>query len=136
MKKKDDAKKEEKTFPEERMAALRKMLEALVEMNIEFLRRHQKLTGENYPSLYDVTPKYRGPTDLGIWRDIPSIAKAGVGDACDLVCWRIAELRKAGFEDVYPFIKMSRMNGGGFLTTVQVRIHDMLEDPTAILAGA
>ncbi len=137
--KKDDAEKDvkkEEGAPEERMLTLRKMLEALVEMNISFLKRHKQQTGSSYPSLYDVAPKYNGPADLGIWQDIPCTAKRGVGDACDLVCWRVAELRAQGYEDVHPYVKMKYLDDGVVLTTVQVRIHDVIEDPTALLASA
>lgn len=134
--KKNDAKLGEKggVTPEERTLTLYRLLEALVEMNVSFLKRHQKLTGKSYPSLYDVAPKYGGPADFGVWQDIPHTAECGIGDACDLVCWRVAELRAQGYEDAEPVVKVTYMKGGGVLTTVQVRVGDMLEDPTAILA--
>lgn len=120
----------------ERVGQLRVLLEALVQMNMGFLTQYKKRMGKDYPSLYDVAPKYRGPADLGVWQDIPATARAGAGDACDLVCWRIAELRHAGYEDVSPFLKMTYSEDGTvILTTVQVRIKDVLEDPTAILGG-
>jgi hypothetical protein len=124
----------EKAPIEERTLALRRMLEALVAMNLDFLERHRKRTGKDYPSIYEVAPKYRGPRDLGVWQDIPFTVKAGAGDAGDLVCWRVAELRAAGYDDVYPFIKMKQTDDG-WLYTVQVRIQDLLEDPTAILSA-
>lgn len=127
------SKKEKKTSVPEKMVALRQLLEGLVAVNIEFLKRHKKLTGKSYPSIYDVLPKYRGPSDFGIWQDIGSVAKSGVGDACDLVCWRIAELRHEGYEDVHPYVKMTYEEDGSTLTQVQVRIHDVIEDPTALL---
>lgn len=120
----------------QKMFALRQLLEGLVSVNVEFLKQHRKVTGKSYPSLYDVAPKYRGPAVFGIWQDISSTARTGGGDACDLVCWRVAELRAEGYEDVHPFVKMTRTDDGSFFTTVQVRIHDMIEDPTAILGSA
>ncbi len=140
--KKDDAKKnakkvkKEEAVPEERMLTLRRLLEALVAMNVSFLKRHEESTGSSYPSLYNVAPKYGGPADFGVWQDIPHTARRGIGDACDLVCWRVAELRAQGYEDAEPVVKVTYMKGGGVLTTVQVRVGDTLEDPTAILGGA
>lgn len=129
------SKKEKKSSVPERMVAFQQLLEGLVAVNVEFLKRHRKLTGKSYPSLYDIAPKYRGPADFGMWQDISFTAETGAGDACDLVCWRVAELRAQGYEDVHPFVKMTRTDDGSFFTTVQVRIRDLIEDPTAILGN-
>lgn len=126
-------KKEKKSSIPDRLVALRLLLEGLVAVNIEFLKRHKKLTGKSYPSIYNACPKYRGPRDFGVWQDIGSVTKSGAGDACDLVCWRIAELRHAGFVDVHPYVKMTYGKNGSMLTQVQVRVHDMIEDPTTLL---
>lgn len=54
-------------------------------------------------------------------------------------CWRIAELRNQGYADVYPHVKVSYHedpSGQEAMLTVyhiQVRIHDIIEDPSAIL---
>jgi hypothetical protein len=118
----------------EKTRQLRTLLEALIVMNVSFLVRHKEQMGKNYPSIYDVAPKYGGPAELGIWQDISHTALRGVGDACDLVCWRVAELRAAGYKDARPLVKTTKMEDGLFFTTVQVQFKDMLEDPTAILA--
>lgn len=57
----------------------------------------------------------------------------------DFACWRVAELRHQGYDDVYPHIKVSYHpdpNGREPPMTVyhiQVRIHEHIEDPSAIL---
>jgi hypothetical protein len=54
-------------------------------------------------------------------------------------CWRIAELRNAGYDDVYPHIKVSYHNDPSgreppmTVYHIQVRIHETIEDPSAIL---
>jgi len=54
-------------------------------------------------------------------------------------CWRVAELRNAGYDDVYPHIKVSyhedpsRREPMMTVYHIQVRIHDIIEDPSAIL---
>lgn len=112
--------------------ALRLLLEGLIEINLVFLRHHQLLTGKHFPSIYDVLPKYK-PNVFGIWRAIESVAKSGDGDACDLACWRIAELRNKGCKNVYPHLKTTYTEDGSTITQVQVLIDDMIEDPIACL---
>lgn len=57
----------------------------------------------------------------------------------DFACWRIAELRHAGYDDVYPHIKVSYHEDPRGLEPamtvyhIQVRIHETIEDPSAIL---
>lgn len=54
-------------------------------------------------------------------------------------CWRIAELRDAGYDDVYPHIKVSThpdpkgIEPPMTVYHIQVRIHETIEDPSAIL---
>jgi hypothetical protein len=126
-------KKGKKNSIPDRMIALRQLLEGLVAINIEFLKRHEKVSGKTYPSIYDVAPKYRGPADFGTWQDISSVIKNGGGDVCDLVCWRIAELRSQGYEDVSPFIQMTYTDDGLTLTEVRVRIKNVIEDTASLL---
>ena len=118
-----------------RMNALRQLLEGLVSVNIDFLERHKKLTGKSHPSLYEAAPKYR-KADFGVWQDMPSVMNAGAGDACDLVCWRIAELRHEGYEDVHPYMEMTYLEDGSTITQVRVRINDLIEDPVVLLESA
>ncbi len=57
----------------------------------------------------------------------------------DFACWRIAELRQKGYDDVTPYIKVSYHEdptGQQPMMTVyhiQVRCHNVIEDPSAIL---
>ena len=118
----------------EKMATLRKMLEALVELNAEFLKQHKKLAGEDYPSIYEVAPRCRKSAE-DFWQTIPLCVESGVGDVCDFACWRVAELRAAGYEDVHPYVKVTQMENGSHWTTVQVRVGDVIEDPMAILGA-
>ena len=123
-------------FAAGKIRALRLILDALVEVNLGFLKCYRKLEGKSYPSLYDVVPKYVRRAGDGVWQDIPFTAKVGSGDVCDLVCWRVAELRYRGFL-AHPVIKMAQTkNGGAFIATVQVHIGGLVEDPTAILGGS
>ena len=54
-------------------------------------------------------------------------------------CWRIAELRNQGYDDVYPHIKVSYHHDPRGVEPpmtvyhIQVRIHETIEDPSAIL---
>jgi hypothetical protein len=119
----------------DKMKQLRVALEAFVESNVEFLKRHKETTGKSYPSMYDVAPKYKPQLHSeAIWQDITLTARLCAGDAVDLVCWRVAELRHAGYEDVHPHLKVTYKDDGSVITHVQVRINDMIEDPTVILS--
>ncbi len=54
-------------------------------------------------------------------------------------CWRVAELRNQGYDDVCPHIKVSHhpdpkgIEPPMTVYHIQVRIHDIIEDPSAIL---
>ncbi|HYX20825.1 MAG TPA: hypothetical protein VFA98_08275 [Thermoanaerobaculia bacterium] len=94
------------------------------------------------PSLYHFAPQYIlkvRPAGLDSWQDIPQTIALGSGDCKDFACWRIAELRHAGYDDVYPHIKVSYhpdpkgIDGTMTVYHIQVRIHDTIEDPSAIL---
>lgn len=94
------------------------------------------------PSLYHFAPQYIlkvRPAGLDSWQDIPQTIALGSGDCKDFACWRIAELRHAGYDDVYPHIKVSYhpdpkgVDGTMTVYHIQVRIHDTIEDPSAIL---
>jgi hypothetical protein len=94
------------------------------------------------PSLYHFAPQYIlkvRPAGLDSWQDIPQTIALGSGDCKDFACWRIAELRHQGYDDVYPHIKVSYhpdpkgMEPMMTVYHIQVRIHDTIEDPSAIL---
>ncbi len=70
------------------------------------------------------------PTSFKLWQDIPQIMALGTGDAKDFACWRIAELRNQGVDDVYPYIKrLEPDDGSGPVWSVLVRNSDTVEDP-------
>lgn len=116
---------------------LRALLEALVVADWNYL-----LENPGFPSLYEYNPQYVlkvRPSGLDSWQDIPRTIQLGSGDCKDFACWRIAELRNQGYDDVYPHIKVSYHEdprGVEPMMTVyhiQVRIHETIEDPSAIL---
>jgi hypothetical protein len=57
----------------------------------------------------------------------------------DFACWRVAELRHRGYDDVMPYIKVSYhpdprgIDKPMTVYHIQVRIHDEIEDPSALL---
>ena len=126
------------TLPVQRkQIVLRAALEFLVVADWNFIFENQDL-----PSLYEFAPRYVlkvRPAGLDSWQDIPQTIELSSGDCKDFACWRIAELRHAGWDDVYPHIKVSYHpdpSGVEPMMTVyhiQVRIHDTIEDPSAIL---
>jgi hypothetical protein len=113
----------------DRLGGLRLMLEALIGWNRLWLRRNK------IPSLYKYAPSYKmkvRPFGLDTWQDIARTIEIGSGDCKDFACWRVAELREAGYPDVSPRIKVASVNG---LTVyhIQVKSDLSLEDPSAIL---
>ncbi len=62
------------------------LLEALFEIDCDWLRRHPEA-----PDLYSSGVRYlREPIEL--WMSIPVVLERGGGDCEDLACWRAAEL--------------------------------------------
>lgn len=112
---------------ERRGIALRALLDALVVIDDIYLEANPD-TAALYDSGIEAA---RNPDD--IWQDIPAVMARGAGDAVDLACWRVAELRRAGYDEVHPYLKMTHKEDGSCIYTVQVRIHDMIEDPSALL---
>lgn len=120
-----------------KQVVLRAALEFLIVANWNYI-----LENPDLPSLYDFAPQYIlkvRPAGLDSWQDIPQTIALGSGDCKDFACWRIAELRHRGYDDVMPYIKVSYHpdpRGAEPPMTVyhiQVRIHDQIEDPSAIL---
>ena len=116
---------------------LRAALEFLIVADWNYI-----LENPDTPSLYAYAPQYIlkvRPAGLDSWQDIPQTISLGSGDCKDFACWRIAELRNQGYDDVYPHIKVSYHpdpRGVEPVMTVyhiQVRIHDIIEDPSAVL---
>lgn len=87
---------------------MRALLEALVAANTKYLvERGSKMKSFDYWTK-EGGVHYREHKSELLWLDIPSIIAHGFGDAKDLACWRVAELRLKGEDDVHPFIKVSR----------------------------
>lgn len=112
-----------------RLDGLRVMLEALINVNRLWLRWNP------ISPLYQYAPAYKmkvRPFGLDTWQDIPRTILLGSGDCKDFACWRIAELREAGYADVSPRIKVTTVSG---LTVyhIQVRADLAVEDPSARL---
>lgn len=116
---------------------LRAALEFLITADWNYLLENPR-TAPLYESAPHYVLKVR-PGGLDAWQDIPQTIALGSGDCKDFACWRVAELRNAGYDDVYPHIKVSYHedpSGREPMMTVyhiQVRIHDIIEDPSAIL---
>lgn len=127
------------TLPVQRkQIVLRAALEFLIVADWNFIWEQ----GRDFPSLYHFAPQYVlkvRPAGLDSWQDIPRTLELQSGDCKDFACWRIAELRNAGYDDVYPHIKVSyHQDPRGIdppmtVYHIQVRIHEMIEDPSAIL---
>lgn len=102
---------------------LRAALEALIICDWNFLIEHP-----DTPSIYDfgergALKKVRSES----WKDIPAVIASG-GDGKSFACWRIAELRNAGTDDVYPYIKTT-YDEGTATHEIGVRINDQIEFP-------
>lgn len=116
--------------------AVMAMIEALVAIDQIFLK-----SCPDTPALYDlvnkgkVTQRRSRPNASEAWSDIPRILSNGSADAVSLVCWRIAELRAAGHEDVHPYIKTNvDKKTNARVHQVFVRIGDCIEDPSKLVA--
>lgn len=75
---------------------LLRMLEALVQVNLIYLRSHP-----DTPLLYESGIRYKSEIhSFGIskeeWFDIPHLLERMKGDCEDLACYRVAELRHSG----------------------------------------
>lgn len=120
-----------------KQVVLRAAIEFLIVADWNFI-----LENPGLPSLYDFAPQYVlkvRPAGLDSWQDIPQTIALGSADCKDLAAWRCAELRHQGYDDVMPYIKVTyHEDPHGVDQTmtvyhVQVRIHDKIEDPSAIL---
>jgi hypothetical protein len=78
--------------------------------------------------------------DLTVEEKHEVFAGAILASQCkDFACWRIAELRHAGYDDVFPHIKVTTVPDPKGVEPdmtvyhIQVRIHETIEDPSAVL---
>jgi hypothetical protein len=125
-----------------KQVVLRALLEALVVADWNFIW-HREQSGEGVlPSIYEIGPRYVlkvRPAGIDSWQDIPRTLELGSGDCKDFSCWRIAELRHAGYDDVFPHIKVSTVPDPKGIEPdmtvyhIQVRVHETIEDPSAVL---
>lgn len=93
-----------------KLVVLRNYLEALIATDWVYLQEYRERTGKCLPSIYEFAPRYilkTRPGGLDSWQDIPRCIELGTADCKDLVAWRIAELRDAGYDGIFPHIKTS-----------------------------
>lgn len=94
--------------PNGQMIVVRALLEALTVVNLQYLAHHPEM-----PSIYVVRPRYvtmhahaRGRR-VEVWQDLAETFRRGEGNCKDFSCIRVAELKRQGFEDVVPYIKLA-----------------------------
>jgi hypothetical protein len=119
----------ERLSDERRIRALERLLEALCDVNAEWLAEHPEA-----PWLYRSGVHYEEePPGRDDWQDIPETLVRLGGDCEDLACWRIAELRVRVGEHVRPIVKRT-LYGPRTVYHVAVAWPDgRLEDPSRIL---
>ena len=127
---------------ERKKIILRAYLEALACTDWQFLEWYRDTYGSRFPSLYEFAPKYVlkvRPGGLDSWQDIPDTIHLGSGDCKDFACWRVAELRSQGIDDVYPLIVEQQypdpqgVEPPMTVYHIQVRVNGQVEDPSALL---
>jgi hypothetical protein len=107
------------------------LLSALTESNRVYLADNPYA-----PELYQSGVIYRTcerGCDWDRWVDAPEALRDGYGDCKDLVCWRIAELGRAGV-NAEPVVQISTDRYGVPLYHVTLRRADgIVEDPSRLL---
>jgi hypothetical protein len=112
-----------------RERVLEQLLEALIAVNIEYLR-----ACPSTPSLYESGVVYEEePGERDNWQDIPETLGLGKGDCEDLGCWRIAELRVRAEEHATPFIKSREVENRTVVHIAVRRADGSVEDPSRLL---
>ena len=116
------------TAQPESHAILLRLLETLVELDRDHLRRHPRT-----PPLYRAGVRYRRePPGSEKWRTIPLVLADGYGDCEDLASWRVAELREAGV-DARPCFRFRR-HGRRRVYHIMVCLPDgVVEDVSRVL---
>lgn len=121
---------------------LRALLEALVVADWNYIWHREQSGHGSLPSIYTIAPQYVlkvRPAGIDSWQDIPRTLELGSGDCKDFACWRIAELRHVGYDDVFPHIKVTTIPDPKGIEPpmtvyhIQVRVHEIIEDPSAVL---
>jgi hypothetical protein len=112
-----------------RIRALERLLEALCDVNAEWL-----MENANAPWLYRSGVRYEEePPGRDDWQDIPETLMRRGGDCEDLACWRIAELRVRLGEHVKPVVKRTLYGPRTVYHVAVMRADGRLEDPSRIL---
>jgi hypothetical protein len=109
-------------------AILLRLLEMLVQLDLDYLRRHPQT-----PALYRSGVRYRRePKRVEQWRTIPLVIAAGHGDCEDLAAWRVAELRAVGIA-ARPCFRYRQL-GKRRVYHIMVCLPDgTIEDPSRVL---
>jgi hypothetical protein len=119
----------ERLSDERRIRALERLLEALCDVNAEWLIEHPEA-----PWLYRSGVRYESePPGRDDWQDIPETLVRLGGDCEDLACWRIAELRVRVGEPVRPIVKRTLYGPRTVYHVAVVRADGSLEDPSRLL---
>lgn len=112
-----------------KFAALTHLLEALVAVNVVWLREHPSA-----PWLYQSGVRYKDePPGQDDWQDIPETLARGNGDCEDLACWRLAELRTRTSEDVLPHVTRTILGPRTVYHIAVRRRTGGIEDPSRVL---
>lgn len=109
--------------PQEAASAISGFVEALVALNLMYLKANPQTKG-----LYESGMTYVRDEP---WRDIPSLLSSKQGDCKSLVAWRIAELRLRGYLALVHVVYTPQ--AGEDLFHVQVRRKGQIEDPSRFL---
>ena len=109
--------------PQKAASILSMLVEAVVEANVESMRR------QKFPRLFDSGVRYRSED---VWRDAPSLVNAGCGDCKSLVSYRLAELRAAGLMAMVHVTFRDLHGTSEFHLQVRLPTGE-IEDPSRIL---
>jgi transglutaminase-like putative cysteine protease len=102
--------------------ALKALLDCLVQLNLDFLRKHRAV------ALYD-SPVYYARTE--IWDTIPALLQRGYGDCKSLTAALVAEYRIKG-KDARPVFRWYDGPGGSKNYHILVQTRDGFEDPSKV----
>lgn len=115
---------------EESHEELQLWLNTLMQMNINFLRRHPQT-----PYLYQSGVRYiEEPPGLEDWRKISVVLQQMNGDCEDLATWRAAELNVRYGIAARPIFGFRTLPNGDITYHIRVQYPDgKIEDPSRIL---
>jgi len=121
-----------------RCMVLRSLVEAMVVINWQFIIESQGPSSPHHlPPMLEFHKQrpFKLVEGAEVWRNIPAILESGGGGLKDFVCWRIAELRAQGEDEIYPHIKYTAdpENKWGGQYKMSVRRGDAVEDMAQLL---